>query len=646
MSTGAEWPGVRGTTEMTDTIDRSEHADPNGPSEVIDRLVVRFAGDSGDGMQLTGDRFTSVSASFGNDLSTLPDFPAEIRAPAGTVNGVSSFQVHISDHDITTPGDEPNVFVAMNPAALKADLHRLEAGGTLILNEDAFDERNLEKAEYESDPLTDGTIAGYRVIKVPMTSLTKEACEPLGVKPRDAERSKNFFALGLVSWMYTRPMAPTLDWIQQRFGKNEQVAAANRAAFLKGAHFAETSELVGHRYEVRPAKLPPGEYTSITGNTALAWGLVAAGQLAKLPVTLGSYPITPASDILHELSKHKHFGVRTVQAEDEIAAAGMALGAAFAGHLGVTTTSGPGVALKSETVSLAISIELPMLIIDIQRGGPSTGLPTKTEAADLNIAMYGRHGEAPLPIVSSYSPANCFDAAIEAARIALKYRTPVILLSDGYLANGSEPWRLPDVASLPDISVPFQTEFNGVDDDGNPVYLPYLRDGDTLARPWAIPGTPGLMHRVGGLEKADKTGNVNYTPENHQLMGDLRAAKIARIADDYPELEINGDADAEICLLGWGSTWAAIHASVQRQRRAGHKLAWIHLTHLNPLPNDLGEKLKRFPTVLVPELNRGQLCQIVRGKYLVDARSISKVAGLPFTTKEIEAAIEAARSES
>ncbi len=627
---------------MTDTIDRSEHH-AEGHAEVIDRLVVRFAGDSGDGMQLTGDRFTSVSASFGNDLSTLPDYPAEIRAPAGTVNGVSSFQVHISDHDITTPGDEPNVLVAMNPAALKADLHRLESGGTLILNEDAFDERNLEKAEYTSDPLTDGTINGYRVIKVPMTSLTKEACEPLGVKPRDAERSKNFFALGLVSWMYSRPMSPTLDWIEQRFGKNPQVAAANRAAFLKGAHFAETSELVGHRYEVRPAKLPPGEYTSITGNTALAWGLVAAGQLAKLPVTLGSYPITPASDILHELSKHKHFGVRTIQAEDEIAAAGMALGAAFAGHLGITTTSGPGVALKSETVSLAISIELPLLLIDIQRGGPSTGLPTKTEAADLNIAMYGRHGEAPLPIVASYSPANCFDAAIEAARIALKYRTPVILLSDGYLANGSEPWRLPDLDTLPDISVPFQTEFNGVDDDGNPVYLPYLRDPDTMARPWAIPGTPGLMHRVGGLEKADKTGNVNYTPENHQLMGDLRAAKIARIADDYGPTEVQGDEDAEICILGWGSTWAAIHAAVQRQRRSGHKVAWIHLTHLNPLPNDLGDLLRRYPKILVPELNKGQLCHIVRGNYLVDAKSVSKVAGLPFTTKEIEAAIEQAR---
>ncbi len=613
---------------------------------ILDRLVVRFSGDSGDGMQLTGDRFTSVSASFGNDLQTMPDFPAEIRAPAGTVNGVSSFQVHISDHDITTPGDEPNVLVAMNPAALKADLHRLESGGTLIVNEDAFDERNLAKADYTSNPLDDGTIAGYRVIRVPMTSITKTACEPLGVKPRDAERSKNFFALGLVSFMYTRPIEPTIEWIRQRFGKNELVAAANEAAFTAGFNYGETTEAVGHRYEVRAAHLPAGEYTSITGNTALAWGLVAAGQLAKLPVTLGSYPITPASDILHELSKHKHFGVRTVQAEDEIAAAGMALGAAFAGHLGVTTTSGPGLALKSETVSLAISIELPMLVIDIQRGGPSTGLPTKTEAADLNIALYGRHGEAPIPIVASYSPAQCFDAAIEAARIALKYRTPVILLSDGYLANGSEPWRIPDVSTLPDISVSFTTEPNSVDDDGNPIFLPYLRDPDTLARPWAIPGTPGLMHRVGGLEKADKTGNIDYTPENHALMGDLRAAKIARIADDYAELEIHGDADADICMLGWGSTWAAIHAAVERQRRAGHKLAWIHLTNLNPLPNDLGDKLKQFDKVLVPELNRGQLCNVVRGKYLIDAQSISKVAGLPFTTKEIEAAIEQARTEA
>ncbi len=625
---------------MTDTIDRSGSAE----AEVLDRLVVRFAGDSGDGMQLTGDRFTSVSAAFGNDLSTFPDYPAEIRAPQGTVNGVSAFQVQISDHDITTPGDEPNVLVAMNPAALMADLDRLEIGGTLIVNEDAFDERNLEKAGYDGNPLDDGTVAQYRVLKVPMTSITKEACAELGVKPRDAERSKNFFALGLVSWMYTRPIQPTIEWIETKFKNNELVVAANRAAFKAGFAFGETTEAVGHRYEVRPAKMPPGEYTSITGNTALAWGLIAAGQLAKLPVTLGSYPITPASDILHELSKHKHFGVRTVQAEDEIAAVGVALGAAFSGHLGVTTTSGPGVALKSETISLAIAIELPLLIIDIQRGGPSTGLPTKTEASDLNLAMFGRHGESPIPIVASHSPAQCFEAAIEAARIALKYRTPVMLLSDGYLANGSEPWLLPDITTLPDISVSFATEFNHIDDDGVEVFWPYLRD-ENLARPWAIPGTPGLMHRVGGIEKLDGSGNINYGPENHALMTRLRQAKVDKIADDYDELEIKGDADADICLLGWGSTWAAIDSAMQRQRRAGHKLAWIHLKNINPLPLDLGEKLARYQHVLVPELNSGQLCNIIRAKYLIDAKSLGKVAGLPFTAREIEARIEQMRTE-
>ncbi len=614
-------------------------------AEQIDRVVIRFAGDSGDGMQLTGDRFTNVSALFGNDLSTLPEFPAEIRAPAGTVNGVSSFQVHISDHDITTPGDAPSVLVAMNPAALKADLNRLEPGGTLILNIDTFDQRNYEKAEYRTDPLTDGSLNAYRVIRVPMTSLTKEAALPLGVKPRDADRSKNFFALGLVSFMYSRPIEPTLEWIAQRFGKSPLVEASNRAAFMAGYHYGETTEEFGHRYEVRPAHLPEGEYTNITGNTALSWGLVAAAQLAKLPLTLGSYPITPASDILHELSKHKHFGVRTVQAEDEIAAAALAIGAAFAGHLGVTTTSGPGVALKSEATSLAVSLELPFLLVDIQRGGPSTGLPTKTEAADLNIALFGRHGEAPLPVVAAYSPSHCFFAAIEAARIALKYRTPVILLSDGYLANGSEPWRLPDPATLPDIAVPFATEHNHVADDGTSEYWPYLRDPDTLARPWAIPGTPGLMHRVGGLEKEDGSGNINYSPENHERMVHLRAAKVARIAADIPALEVHGDADADVCVLGWGSTWAAIDAAVQRSRRRGRKVAWVHLVHLNPLPSDLGDVLRRFRRVIVPELNLGQLCRIVRAEYLVDARAVSKVQGLPFTALEIENEITAALDE-
>jgi 2-oxoglutarate/2-oxoacid ferredoxin oxidoreductase subunit alpha len=619
---------------MTDTVEGR-----SVPSEQITRVVVRFAGDSGDGMQLTGDRFTSVSAAFGNDLSTLPDFPAEIRAPAGTVHGVSSFQVHISDHDITTPGDASNVLIAMNPAALKADLRRLEPGGLLIVNQDTFDERDLEKAGYKVNPLEDGSLAGYHLVEIPMTTLTKEACIPLGVKPRDADRSKNFFALGIISWLYSRPVDSTLQWIDDRFGKNDLVRQSNRAAFLAGLHFGETTELFDHRYEVAPAQLPAGEYTQINGNTALAWGIVAAGQLAKLPVFLGSYPITPASDILHELSKHKHFGVRTLQAEDEIAAAGMALGAAFAGHLGVTTTSGPGVALKSETTSLAVSLELPFLLVDIQRGGPSTGLPTKTEAADLNIALFGRHGEAPVPIVAAYSPSHCFFAAIEAVRIALKYRTPVILLSDGYIANGAEPWLVPDVDALPDISVPFQTEHNHTRDDGTTEYWPYLRDPETLARPWAIPGTPGLAHRVGGLEKEDGSGNINYTPENHEKMVHLRAAKVAGIAADIPLAEVAGDPDARLCVLGWGSTWAAIHAAVEKARRGGEKVAWIHLTHLNPLPANLGELLRGFERIIVPELNLGQLARIVRAEFLVDAKPITKVQGLPFTAAELEQAI-------
>ena len=638
---------------MTDTAHDRATDSTTSETVVLDRVVVRFAGDSGDGMQLTGDRFTSVSAAYGNDLSTLPEYPAEIRAPAGTVHGVSSFQVHISDHEITTPGDEPNVLVAMNPAALRADLSRLEIGGTLIVNEDAFDDRNLIKAGYHDpthghdqqpvaiNPLDNGSLDGYRVIKVPMTSLTKEATAPLGVKPRDAERSKNFFALGLVSWMYTRPTEPTLEWIGDKFKSNDLVAASNRAAFTAGYNFGETTEAVGHRFEVRPAHLPAGEYTSITGNTALAWGIVAAGQLAKLPVTLGSYPITPASDILHELSKHKHFGVRTVQAEDEIAAAGMALGAAFAGHLGVTTTSGPGLMLKAETVSLAVSLELPMLIVDIQRGGPSTGLPTKTEAADLNLALFGRSGEAPLPVVAASSPVHCFEAAIEAIRIAVKYRTPVILLSDGFLANGSEPWRLPDLDSLPDISVPFTTEMNHLNADGDTEFWPYLRDPETFARPWAIPGTPGLMHRIGGIEKEDGTGNISYTPDNHQRMVDIRAAKVAAVAKDIPPLTIVGDeGDAELFIVGWGSTWASIDAAVQRRRRAGRKIAWVHLMHLNPLPSDLGDILKRYDRILIPELNSGQLTRIIRSEFLVDAHCVSKIQGLPFTAREIEDAIE------
>ncbi|HEX9968509.1 MAG TPA: 2-oxoacid:acceptor oxidoreductase subunit alpha, partial [Acidimicrobiales bacterium] len=574
------------------------------------------------------------------DLSTLPDYPAEIRAPAGTLAGVSAFQVHISDHDILTPGDNPNVLVAMNPAALKANLHDLLAGGVLIVNSDAFDERNLAKAGYAESPLGDGSLAAYIVYEVPMTSMTLEATKPTGAKPRDAERSKNFFALGLVSWMYTRPVDETITWIEKRFADKPLVRDANLLAFKAGYNFGETAELFGSAYEVKPTSFDPGTYTNISGNVALAWGLVAAGQLAKLPVFLGSYPITPASDILHELSKHKNFGVRTVQAEDEIAGVGAALGAAFGGHLGVTTTSGPGLDLKSETIGLALSMELPLLIIDIQRGGPSTGLPTKTEQADLLAAMYGRHGESPLPILAPKTPAHCFDTAIEAARLALKYRTPVILLSDGYLANGTEPWRLPSIEDLPDIAVPFATEANQHTEQGD-VFLPFLRDPETLARPWAVPGTPGLEHRVGGLEKSEPTGNISYDPVNHEHMVRIRAAKVAGIAADIPLVEVDDvhEGGADLLVLGWGSTYGAIAAALRTLRRQGCRVAHAHLVHLNPFPSNLGDVLRRYPKVLVPEMNLGQLSRMVRTDFLVDARSYNKVQGLPFTSAEIEAAV-------
>ncbi len=620
----------------------STTADPTVVPESLDRVIIRFAGDSGDGMQLTGDRFTSASAMFGNDLVTLPEYPAEIRAPAGTVAGVSAFQVHISDHDITTPGDAPNVLVAMNPAALLSELSKLEPGATVIINVDAFDERSLTKAGYPEghNPLTDGDLKGFNAYEIPMTSLTKQACEPLGVKPRDAERSKNLFALGLISWMYTRPEQVTVDWINEKFGSKPAVRDANLAAFRAGHAFGETAELFDHPYTVQPYEKPPGVYTSISGNTATAWGLVAASQLAKLPLFLGSYPITPASDILHELSKHKNFGVRTVQAEDEIAGIGAALGAAYGGHLAVTTTSGPGVALKSETIGLAISLELPLIIIDVQRGGPSTGLPTKTEQSDLMLAMYGHHGESPLPIVSASTPSGCFYAAIEAARIALKYRTPVFLLTDGYLANGAEPWLIPDVSTLPDISVSFTTEMNHVDDDGTPSLWPYLRDPDTLARPWVVPGTPGLEHRIGGIEKEDGRGNISYVPENHERMVHLRAEKVAGIANDIPAAEVVGDVDdAEVLIVGWGSTWGAINGAMERVQADGRKVAHVQLTHLNPFPANLGEILHRYPKVVVPEMNMGQLSRLLRAEYLVDAKSVSKVKGLPFTAGELEAAI-------
>lgn len=616
---------------MTDVAETSTGRD-------VDRVVIRFAGDSGDGMQLTGDRFTSASALFGNDLATLPEFPAEIRAPQGTLAGVSAFQVQISSEAVSTPGDEPTVLVAMNPAALKADLGRLAGGGTLIVNEDAFDERNLEKAGYADNPLEDGSLDGYSLITIPMSKLTREVCAELGVKARDAERSKNFFALGLVSWMYTRPTAPTLDWINEKFAGRDAVIAANTAAFKAGHAYGETAELGSHVVSIPPANLEPGTYTNINGNTALSWGLVAASQQSGLPIFLGSYPITPASDILHELSKHKNFGVRTFQAEDEIAAVSSAIGASYGGHLAVTTTSGPGVALKGEAIGLAVMLELPLVVVDIQRGGPSTGLPTKTEASDLLMAMYGRHGESPLPIVASYSPSQCFDAAIEAVRIALKYKTPVMLLSDGYLANGSEPWRLPDIDSLPEIPVTFATETNHVNAEGEPEFLAYKRD-EFMSRPWAVPGTPELMHRIGGIEKAENTGNVSYDPANHARMTEIRRDRIALIANDIPLTSVEGPDDANVAVVGWGSTWGAIRGAARRLGDDGHKVAHIHLTHLNPFPKDFGDVLARYDRVVVPELNMGQLVRLIRAEFLVDARPINKVMGQPFTAAELTAEI-------
>ncbi|MFW2384094.1 MAG: 2-oxoacid:acceptor oxidoreductase subunit alpha [Acidimicrobiales bacterium] len=619
---------------MTSTDDRV------GPTN-LDRVVIRFAGDSGDGMQLTGDRFTSTSALVGNDISTLPEFPAEIRAPQGTIAGVSAFQVHISDHDIHTPGDISDVLVAMNPAALKSQLIRLKDLGTILLNSDAFDQRNLEKCGYEADPRTDGSLDGYIVHEIAMTKLTVDATADLDVKKRDAERSKNFFALGVISWMYTRPLGPTIDWVESKFAAKPTVCAANVAALKAGYNYGETTEMLANQYVVNAAPAEPGTYTNITGNTATAWGMMAAGQLSGLPVFLGSYPITPASDILHELSRHKNFGVRTFQAEDEIAGAGAALGAAFGGSLAFTTTSGPGVALKGETIGLALSMELPLVIIDVQRGGPSTGLPTKTEASDLMMAMYGRHGESPMPVVAANSPSDCFFAAIEASRLALKYRTPVMLLTDGYLATGAEPWRLPSVEDLPDISVEFATEPNSTDGDGNPEFLSFLRDDDTLARPWAVPGTPGLEHRLGGLEKADRTGNVSYDPGNHELMTQLREAKVNGIASDIPLIEVDGDGSGDILLVGWGSTKGSITSATQRLRTEGVNVDQIHLNHIHPFPSNLGEILRGYERILVPELNRGQLVKLLRAEFLVDATPLSKVQGLPFTGDEIVTATKA-----
>ncbi|MFW6691394.1 2-oxoacid:acceptor oxidoreductase subunit alpha [Streptomyces sp. MAR4 CNX-425] len=613
----------------------------------LDRVIVRFAGDSGDGMQLTGDRFTSETASFGNDLSTLPNFPAEIRAPAGTLPGVSSFQVHFADHDILTPGDAPNVLVAMNPAALKANIGDVPRGAEVIVNTDEFNKRAMAKVGYAASPLEDGSLDGYSVHEVPLTTLTVEALKEFGLSRKDAGRSKNMFALGLLSWMYNRPTEGTEGFLRAKFAKKPDIAEANIAAFRAGWNFGETTEDFAVSYEVAPARsaFPAGTYRSISGNLALAYGLIAAGQQADLPLFLGSYPITPASDILHELSRHKNFGVRTFQAEDEIAGIGAALGAAFGGALGITTTSGPGVALKAETVGLAVSLELPLLIVDIQRGGPSTGLPTKTEQADLLQAMFGRNGEAPVPVVAPSTPSDCFTAALDAARIALTYRTPVMLLSDGYLANGSEPWRIPEVDELPDLRVQFATQPNHTLDDGTEVFWPFKRDPQTLARPWAVPGTPGLEHRIGGIEKEDGSGNISYAPSNHDLMVRTRQAKVDGI--EVPDITVDDPEGPEgerarTLVLGWGSTYGPITAAVRRVRRAGDRIAQAHLRYVNPFPSNLGEVLAGYDKVIVPEMNLGQLATLLRARYLVDAFSYNQVNGMPFKAEQLATALKEA----
>jgi 2-oxoglutarate ferredoxin oxidoreductase subunit alpha len=590
-------------------------------------VTVRFAGDSGDGMQLTGSQFTSTTAIVGNDLSTLPDYPAEIRAPAGTTYGVSGFQLHFSSNDIQTPGDEPDVLVAMNPAALKTNLSDLRKGGTVIININSFDSKNLRLAEYEKNPLEDGTLEGYNVIQVPLSQLTSTALEDSPLSVKEKTRCKNFFALGMMYWLYNRPVEPTLKWLNSKFKNNPAIKEANEKALKAGYYFGETTELFTTRYEVKPAKLPAGTYRNISGNEALAIGFITASVKSGLPLFLGSYPITPASDILHELSRHKNFNVRTFQAEDEIAAVTAALGAAFSGALAITTTSGPGVALKTETIGLAVMTELPIIIIDVQRGGPSTGLPTKTEQSDLLQAMYGRNGEAPVAVVAPATPAECFSMAIEASRIAIKYMVPVMYLSDGYIANGSEPWKVPDPDSIPEIEVKFRTEAEG--------FQPYIRD-ENLSRPWALPGTPGLEHRIGGLEKANITGNVSYDPENHEFMVRLRTQKVKNIENDIPELEVRGDKDAELLVIGWGGTHGSITEAVDRARSKGLKVARTHFRYLNPFPKNTGEVLKSYKKILCPELNMGQLSKILRNEFLVDIESFNKIQGLPFKSSEIE----------
>ncbi|MCS6806289.1 MAG: 2-oxoacid:acceptor oxidoreductase subunit alpha [Acidobacteriota bacterium] len=600
--------------------------------EELDSVTIRFSGDSGDGMQLTGTQFTNTTAVVGNDLATLPDFPAEIRAPAGSLPGVSSFQVNFSRHDIRTPGDQPDVLVAMNPAALKVNLPDLVEGGILLVNTDSFTEVNLLKAGYKTNPLEDGSLAKYRVYKVPITTLTLAALKDVEIPHKQAERCKNFFALGLMYWLYDRPLDTTYKWIQTKFAKNPAIAQANTLAVKAGYAYGEATEMFTTHYRVRRAAIEPGVYRNVTGNEATAIGFIAASQLANRPLFYASYPITPASDILHELSMHKNFGVKTFQAEDEIAAVCAAIGAAFAGYLGLTGTSGPGLALKSEAINLAVMTELPLVIVDVQRAGPSTGMPTKTEQADLLQAMFGRNSDSPVVVVAPASPADCFTMAIEAFRLATKYMVPVIYLSDGYLANGAEPWKIPSIESLPKFDVKFRTDPEG--------FYPYLRDETTLARPWAIPGTPGLEHRIGGIEKHHLTGNVSYDPENHQLMTNLRAEKVARIAQDIPEVEVTGAPEGDLLVVGWGGTYGAITSAVERVRAQGAAVSSVHLRYLNPFPRNLGDILQRFKKVLVAELNNGQLALLIRARYLVDALSYAKVKGQPFKIAELVQRIE------
>jgi 2-oxoglutarate ferredoxin oxidoreductase subunit alpha len=598
------------------------------PVQERDRVTIRFAGDSGDGMQLTGTQFTRTAAAYGNDIATLPDFPAEIRAPAGSLPGVSGFQISFSSSDIHTPGDAPDVLVAMNPAALRTNIGDLPPGGALILNQDAFTSANLAKAGYETDPLTDGTLAGWNVFEIPISTLNARALEGLELSNKQVDLTKNFFALGLMFWLYERSMDPTLRWIGSKFSAKPAIAEANARALKAGYAFGETTEMFHTHYRVPPAHLPPGTYRNITGNEATALGFVAASRLAGRDLFYGSYPITPASDILHQLSTYKHFGVRTFQAEDEIAAIGSAIGASYGGALGMTASSGPGIALKAEALGLAVMVELPLVVVDVQRAGPSTGMPTKTEQADLLQVMFGRNGEAPLPVVAPATPAECFDYAIEAWRIALRYMTPVVYLSDAFLATGSEPWRVPDPDDLPNIAISDWT--------ARETFHPYLRDPMTLARPWAVPGTPGLEHRIGGLEKADVTGNVSYDPENHHRMVQLRAQKVAGIADDIADLQVMGPERGDLLILGWGSTYGAIRSAVERLQGQGHRVAHAHLRHLNPFPRNTADVLAAYERVLIPEINLGQLRLLIRGRFLVDAVGLNRVRGKPFRISEVE----------